>query len=77
MRQHLHLLDPFCDYLVVTQAEINDGCYITTLNYQNGIYCIPYMIRQVTYRSDRVSEPIREYNSSWEGLYAEMHTVDW
>jgi len=76
MRQHLNLLDPFCDYLVLTEAEINDGRDVTTFHDWNVIDCVHYMIRQVAYRSDMVYEHIREYNSSGERLSSEMHMAD-
>ena len=41
------------------------------------IDCVRYLIRQVAYRSDMVYAPIREYDSSVERLYSEMHTADW
>jgi len=37
MRQHLDVLDPFHDYLVWTEAQINDGRYLTTFYSQNVI----------------------------------------
>ena len=38
---------------------------------------VRYLIRQVAYSSDIVYAPIREYDSSGERLYSEMHTADW
>jgi len=64
MRQHPDILEPFCDYLVWTEAEINYGRHMTTFNYRNIIDCIRYLICQVAARSDMVSEPIRDYNPS-------------
>ena len=39
--------------------------------------CVRYLIRQVVYSSDMVYAPIREYDSSEERLYSEMHMEDW
>jgi len=77
MCQHLDVLDPFRDYLVWTEAEINDGRHVTTFYYQNVIDHFHYLIWLVMYRSDMVYESIQEYNSSGEGLYSEMNTADW
>jgi len=76
-RHHLHALDPFCDYLLWTEPEINDGRHVTAFYYRNIIDCLCYLICQVVYRSDIVYEPIRENNSSGERLYSEMHMADW
>ena len=77
LRQHLDILNPFGEYLVWTEASINDGRHATTFNYQNMIDCVRYLIREVVYSSDMVYAPIREYDSSGERLYSEMHTADW
>ena len=77
MRQHIDELDPFGDYLVWTEAAIDDGQHATTFYYQNVIDCVRFLIRQVAYRSEMVYPPVREYNSSGERLYSEMHTADW
>jgi hypothetical protein len=77
MRQHLDVLDPFGEYLVWTEAVIDDGRHAATFYYRNIIDCVRYLIRQVAYRSDMVYAPIREYDSSGERLYSEMHTADW
>jgi len=77
MQQHVDVLDPFPDYLMWTEAEINDGQYVTTFYYRNVINCVHYLFRQIAYRSDMVYEPIREHNLSWVRLYSGMHTVDW
>ena len=77
LQQHLDVLDPFGEYLTCTQAVIGDGRHTTTFYYRNPLYCIRYLVRQVAYRSDMVYAPIREYDSSGERLYSEMHTADW
>jgi len=77
MRQYLDLLDPFDDYVVLTEAEIQDGRQVRTFYYRNVINCVRYLIRKVTYRSDMVYEPIQQYNSSGERLYSAMHTAYW
>jgi len=77
LRQHLDILDRFREYLVWAVASIDDGRHATTFNYQNMIDCVRYLIREVVYSSDMVYAPIREYDSSGERLYSEMHTVDW
>ena len=77
MRQHLDELDPFGDYLMWTEAAIDNSQHATTFYYRNVIDCVRYLIRQVAYRSDMVYAPIREYNSTGERLYSEMHTADW
>jgi len=77
MRQHLNELDPFGDYLVWTEAAIDDGQHATTFYYRNVIDCFRFLIRQVAYRSQMVYGPVLEYNSSAERLYSEMHTADW
>ena len=59
------------------EASIDDGRHATTFYYRNIIDCIRCLIRQVAYSSDMVYAPIREYDSSGERLYAEMHTADW
>ena len=66
LQQHLDLLDPFGEYLTWTQATIGDGRDTTTFNYRNALNCVRYLVRQVTYRSDMVYAPIREYDSSRE-----------
>jgi len=66
LRQHPDILELFCNYMVWTEAEINDGRHVTTFNYQNVFNCICYLICQVAYRSNMVSEPIQEYNSTRE-----------
>jgi len=77
LRQSLDLLDPFREYLVWAEACIDDGRHATTFYYRNIIDCVRYLIRQVTYSADMVYAPIREYDSSGERLYSEMHTADW
>lgn len=77
LRQHLDVLDPFREYLVWGEAVIDDGRRPATLYYRNVIDCVRYLIRQVAYKSDMVYAPIREYDSSGERLYSEMHTADW
>jgi len=77
LRQHLDILDPFREYLVWADASIDDGRHATTFYYRNIIDCVRYLIRQVGYSSDMVDAPIREYGSSGERLYSEMHTADW
>jgi len=77
MQQHLDELDPFGDYLVWTEAAIDDGQHVTTFYYRNVIDCVRFLIHQVAYRSEMVYAPVREYNSSGERLYSEMHTADW
>ena len=77
LRQHLDVLDPFGEYLVWSEAIIADGRHGTTFYYQNIIDCVRYLIHQVAYSSDMVYAPIREYDSSGERLYSEMHTADW
>jgi len=77
MRQHFDELDLFGDYLVLTETAIDDGQHATTFYYQNVIDCVRFLICQVVYRSEIVYAPVREYNSSGERLYSEMHTADW
>jgi len=77
LRQHHDILDPFREYLVGVDASIDNGRNATTFYYRNIIDCVRYLIRQVAYRSDMVYTPIREYDSSGERLYSEMHTADW
>ena len=77
LRKHLEVLDPFGEYLAWTEATVDDGKHETTCYYRNVVDCVRYLIRQVAYRLDMVYEPIREYNSSGERLYSEMHTADW
>jgi len=77
LRQHLDVLDPFSEYLVWTEAAIDDGQHATTFYYRNVLNCVRYLIRQVAYKSDMVYAPMREYDSSGERLYSEMHTADW
>jgi len=77
MRHLLHELDPFGDYLVWTEAAIDDGQHATTFYYRNGIDCVRFLIRQVAYRSEMVYVPVPEYNSRGERLYSEMNTADW
>ena len=47
MRQHLDNPDPFGDYLVWTEAAIEDGQHATTFYYQNVIDCVRFLIRHV------------------------------
>jgi len=79
MRQHLNVLDPFGEYLVWTEAVIDDGRHAATFYYENIIncQCVRYLIPQVAYRSDMVYAPIQEYDSPREQLYSEMHTAHW
>jgi len=77
LRQDLDILDPFREYLVWAEASIDNGRPATTFYYQNIIDCVRYLIRQVAYSSDMVYAPLREYDSSGERLYSEMHTADW
>ena len=77
LQQHLDVLDPFGEYLTWTEAAIGDGRHTTTFYYRNALDCVRYLVRQVAYRSDMVYAPIREYDSSGERLYSEMHTADW
>jgi len=60
MLQHLHFLDPFGEYLVWTEAVIDDGRHAATFYFWNIIDCVRYLIRQVMYRSDMVYAPIQE-----------------
>jgi len=76
MRQHLDELDLFGDCLVWTEAAIDDSQHPTTFYYRNVIDCVRFLIRQVAYRSEMVCAPVREYHSSGERLYWEMHTAD-
>ena len=75
--QYLDILHPFHEYLVWAEASIDDGLHATTFYYGNITDCVRYLIRQVEYSSDMVYAPIREYDSSGERLYSEMHTADW
>ena len=77
LQQHLDILDLFGEYLTWREAAIGDGRYTTTFDYTNALDCVRYLVRQVAYRSDMVYVPIREYDSSGERLYSEMHTADW
>jgi len=77
LQQHLDILDAFREYLVWAEASIDDGRHSTTFYYRNIIDTVRYVIRQVAYSSDMVYAPIREYDSSGEQLYSEMHTADW
>ena len=77
LRQHLDILDPFSEYLVWVEASIDDGRHSTNFYYPNIIDSVRYLIRQVAYSSDMGYAPIREYDSSGERLYSEMHTADW
>jgi len=77
VRQHLDIQDPFREYLVWAEASSDDGPHATTFYYRNIIDCVRYLIGQVAYSSDMVYVPIREYDSSGERLYSEMHTADW
>ena len=76
-QKHLDVLDLFGQYLTWTEAAIVHGRHTTTFYYRNALDCIAYLVSQVTYRSDMVYAPIREYDSSGERLYTEMHTADW
>jgi len=66
MRQHYDVLDPVGEYLVWTEAVIDDGQHGATFYYRNIIDSVHCLIRQVTYRSDMVYASIREYDSSGE-----------
>jgi len=77
LRQQLNIRDPVREYLVRAGGSIDDGRHATTFYYRNNIDCVPNLIRQVAYSSDMVYAPIREYDSSGERLYSEMHTADW
>jgi len=54
LRQHLDILDQFREYLVWTEASIDDGRHATTFYYRNIIDSVRYLIRQVAYSSDMV-----------------------
>jgi len=57
-RQHLDVLDPYGEYLVWTEAVIDDGRHAATFYYRNIIDGVRYLIRQVPSRSDMVYTPI-------------------
>jgi len=75
-RQHLNVLDPFGEYLVWTEPVIDDGRHAASFYYPDIIDCDRYLICQVAYRSDMVYAPLREYDSSGERVYSEMHRAD-
>jgi len=77
LQQHLYVRGPFGEYLTWTEAVIGDGRHTTTFYYRNALDCVRYLVRQVAYRSGMVYAPIRDYHSSGERLYSEMHTADW
>ena len=77
LQQHLDVLHPFGEYLTWTEAVIGNGQHTTTFYYKNAGDCVRYLVRHVAYRSDMVYAHIREYNSSGEQLYSEMHTAEW
>ena len=77
LQQDLDVRDPFGEYLTWTEAVIGDSRHTTTFYYRNALDCVCYLVRQVAYRSDMVYAPMREYDSSGERLYSEMHTGDW
>ena len=77
LRKQLEVLDPFGEYLTWTEATMDDEKHSTTFYYRNVIGCVRYLIRQIAYRPDMVYAPIREYDSSGDRLYSEMHTADW
>ena len=77
LRQPLHVLKPFREYLVWAEAGIDAGRHATTFYYRNIIDSVRYLIRQVAYSSNIVYAPIGEYHSSGERLYSAMHTADW
>jgi len=54
MQQHLDELDPVHDYLMWTEAAIDDGQHPTTFYYRNVIHCVRFLIRPVEYGSDMV-----------------------
>jgi len=54
MRQHLDEQDRFCDYLVLTEAAIDDAQHVTPFYYRNVIDCVRFLIWQIAYRSDMV-----------------------
>ena len=77
MRQHLDELDPLSDYLVWTDAAIDDGQHAATLYYRNILDCVRFLIRQVAYRSDMLYPHVQEYNLSRQRLYSGMPMADW
>ena len=77
LQQHLDVLAPFGEYVTWTEAAIGDGRHTTTFYYRNALDCVRSPVNLVAYRSDMVNAPIREYDSSGERLYSEMHTADW
>jgi hypothetical protein len=77
LRKQLEVQDPFGEYLTWTEATMDDGKHSTTFYYRDVIGCVHYLIRQIAYRPDMVYAPIREYDSSGDRLYSEMHTADW
>jgi len=77
LRQYLNILNRFREYLVWAEASIDDARHATTFYYRNIVDCVRDLIGQVAYSSDMVYAPIREYDSSGEPLYSEMHTADW
>jgi len=66
LRQHLDILNPFGEYLVLAGASIDDGRHGTTFYYRNIIECVHYLIPQVAYSTDMVYAPIRESDSRGE-----------
>jgi hypothetical protein len=77
LEKQLETLDPFREYLSWTEATLESGKHLTKFYYRNIVSCVRYLIRQVAYRGDMVYAPIREYDSSGDRLYSEMHTADW
>ena len=77
VEQELDVLEPFGEHLTWTEAAIGDGRHTTTFHYRNALDCFRYLVRKVVYRLDIVYTPIREYDSSVERLYLEMHPADW
>ena len=76
LQQHLNILDPFGEYLTWTEAAIGNGPHTTTFCYSNALDCVRCLVHQVSYRSDMVYAPIREYDSCGGRLYSEMHMAD-
>ena len=76
VENHLRLLDPYSQYLQWFEGQVEDGQRTLPFFYRT-VLCVRYLLRQIAYQDDLVYPPRREYDSSGQRIYAEMHTADW
>jgi len=73
----LQALDPHSAYLQWNEGQVDDGKRTLPFFYRNVLDCVRYLLRHIAYRDGFVYEPLREYDTNGQQIYAEIHTADW